>query len=198
MKVRMIGKNGAAAALLALASVAVVGCTSSPSTSIPIIFTPSPLVTATASTPGHSRTASPSGNSSAGRTHSSPGTTASAGAGNKTPSGSGTRTATGSGTKSPSASPSATGTARHTGTPAQTRHATPAASHHPAPSASVPLGAPETGGGGTAGVQDGLLFGIGGAAILAGLGSLAYRRRATRARKPGAPAEPEPSVPADR
>jgi len=44
----------------------------------------------------------------------------------------------------------------------------------------VPTGAPATGGGGTAGLQDGALFGLGGAAILAGAGFLAYRRRITR------------------
>jgi hypothetical protein len=47
----------------------------------------------------------------------------------------------------------------------------------------VPAGAPETGGGGTAGLQDGLAIGLGLAAILAGLGSLAYRRRLTRRRR---------------
>ncbi|HEX8007405.1 MAG TPA: hypothetical protein VF482_13345 [Trebonia sp.] len=36
---------------------------------------------------------------------------------------------------------------------------------------------PSTGGGGTTGLQDGLLFGAGGAAMLLGAGSLAYRRR---------------------
>ena len=43
-----------------------------------------------------------------------------------------------------------------------------------------PTAAPETGGGATAGLQDGLLFGAGGAAVLAGLGTLAYRRRLAR------------------
>jgi hypothetical protein len=51
-----------------------------------------------------------------------------------------------------------------------------------ATSSPVPIGAPSTGGGGTAGVQDILLFGLGGAALLAGAGSLAYRRRTLRDR----------------
>ena len=42
--------------------------------------------------------------------------------------------------------------------------------------------APATGGGGTAGLQDATLFIIGGAAIVAGAGGIAYRRRATRNR----------------
>ena len=44
----------------------------------------------------------------------------------------------------------------------------------------MPTAAPETGGGGTAGLQDGVLFGVGGLAVLAGMGSLAYRRRLAR------------------
>lgn len=49
------------------------------------------------------------------------------------------------------------------------------------PSASpFPSAAPVTGGGGTAGFQDALLLGFGVAALLAGAGSLAYRRRLTR------------------
>jgi hypothetical protein len=53
----------------------------------------------------------------------------------------------------------------------------------PTPSASsFPAAAPPTGGGGTAGVQDVLLFGLGGGAILAGAGSIAYRRKLTRDR----------------
>ena len=42
---------------------------------------------------------------------------------------------------------------------------------------------PSTGGGGTAGLQDGMVFGLGGAAILAGAVSVAYRRRLTKARR---------------
>ena len=51
------------------------------------------------------------------------------------------------------------------------------------PSAS-PFGsaAPATGGGGAAGFQDALLLGLGVAALLAGAGNLAYRRRLTRKR----------------
>ena len=41
----------------------------------------------------------------------------------------------------------------------------------------VPTAAPVTGGGGTAGLQDGLLFALGAALILAGVGSIVYRRR---------------------
>jgi hypothetical protein len=47
---------------------------------------------------------------------------------------------------------------------------------------SYPTAAPPTGGGGAAGVQDVLLFGLGGAAIVAGVGSIAYRRKLTKGR----------------
>jgi hypothetical protein len=50
----------------------------------------------------------------------------------------------------------------------------------PTATSHIPAGAPATGGGGTAGLQDGALFGLGGAAILAGAGFLVYRRRITR------------------
>jgi LPXTG-motif cell wall-anchored protein len=46
----------------------------------------------------------------------------------------------------------------------------------------VPAVAPATGGGGTAGFQNPVLLAIGGAAILAGAASFAYRRRAMRHR----------------
>jgi hypothetical protein len=64
-----------------------------------------------------------------------------------------------------------------------------------APPPHVPQAAPETGGGGTAGLQDGMLFGIGGASVLAGLGFLAMRRRLARKFAPG---QPSPRDPADR
>ena len=69
-------------------------------------------------------------------------------------------------------------------TAASRRHAAPRiTSATPSRSASpVPTAAPATGGGGTAGFQDALLFGLGAAAILAGAGSIAYRRRITRNR----------------
>ncbi len=57
------------------------------------------------------------------------------------------------------------------------------ASPSPSPSPSpVPDGAPVTGGGGTAGFQDAGLAVLGGAAIVAGLGGIAYRRRITKHR----------------
>ncbi len=60
---------------------------------------------------------------------------------------------------------------------------TPDASPSPSPSYSpYPTAAPVTGGGGTAGFQDAGLAVLGGAAIVAGLGSIAYRRRITRNR----------------
>lgn len=52
----------------------------------------------------------------------------------------------------------------------------------PPPTTYYPTGAPQTGGGGTAGLQDGLVFVFGSAAVLAGLGGLAYRRRFNRRR----------------
>jgi len=59
----------------------------------------------------------------------------------------------------------------------------PSASPSPSPSFSpVPTAAPVTGGGGTAGFQDAGIAVLGGAAIVAGLGSIAYRRRMTKRR----------------
>jgi hypothetical protein len=49
-------------------------------------------------------------------------------------------------------------------------------------SQSVPHGAADTGGGGTAGLQDTLLLVLGAGAILAGAGGLAYRRWLGRGR----------------
>ena len=52
----------------------------------------------------------------------------------------------------------------------------------PATTSAAPIGAPSTGGGGTAGLQHVALFGLGGLAVLAGLASLLYRRRTLRGR----------------
>jgi hypothetical protein len=65
-----------------------------------------------------------------------------------------------------------------------------------APTPLYPTAAPQTGGGGTAGLQDSLLFGIGGVAVFGGFGSLAYRRRLRRKFRPGR--HPAPRDPADR
>lgn len=69
----------------------------------------------------------------------------------------------------------------------------------PPPGPAYPA-APETGGGGTAGLQDSLLFGAGGLSVLAGLGSLAYRRRLARRLRAGERARQSPPdrEPADR
>ena len=68
--------------------------------------------------------------------------------------------------------------------------------HHAAPPPhNIPDVAPETGGGGTAGLQDGMLLGIGGASVLAGLAFLAMRRRLARRFAAG---RPDPRDPADQ
>jgi hypothetical protein len=51
-----------------------------------------------------------------------------------------------------------------------------------APVTTVPTAPPATGGGGTAGLQDAVLFGIGGAALLVGSGSIVYRIRGNKQR----------------
>jgi hypothetical protein len=51
-----------------------------------------------------------------------------------------------------------------------------------APVTPVPTAPPATGGGGTAGLQDAVLFGIGGAALLVGSGSIVYRLRGNKQR----------------
>jgi hypothetical protein len=61
----------------------------------------------------------------------------------------------------------------------QSQSPTPTQTPTPAPDVTAP---PVTGGGGTAGFQDGLLLVLGVGAILAGAGSIAYRRRQTRDR----------------
>ena len=98
-------------------------------------------------------------------------------------SGTATVTATASGDTSPSGStstPGVTATATATASPA-TPEVTVTQTVTVSPS-SIPPAAPVTGGGGTAGFQDTLLLALGAAAILAGAGSLAYRRWLNRGR----------------
>ena len=97
-----------------------------------------------------------------------PATGSSVPASSATSPGSGSTTSPGSATTTP-APHTATATATVTVTPTPT-------------SSRIPSAAPVTGGGGTAGLQDGLLFGVGVAAILLGAGSIVYRRRLTRDR----------------
>ena len=87
-------------------------------------------------------------------------------------------------TQSASASASETPTPTHSPTPTPTPTHTHSPTPTPSPSATTffPTAAPQTGGGGTAGFQDTLLVALGGAAILAGAGSIAYRRRVLRNR----------------
>ena len=141
-------------ALTLLAPVAVSACGgSSTSPTIPT-FTPSVSTSGTA-TGSVTAPASSGSSASSGVTASSTDTTASG-----TP---------GVSSSSPTVKPTATVTETVTA---------PATSS----SSEIPTAAPVTGGGGTAGLQDGLLFVLGVAAILAGAGSILYRRRFTRHR----------------
>jgi hypothetical protein len=78
-------------------------------------------------------------------------------------------------THSPSPSPSPVTTSPSPTTP-------PPATQSPTPT-QFPTGAPPTGGGGTAGLQYGVLFALGGAAIAGGGWSIAYRRRILKGRR---------------
>jgi hypothetical protein len=127
--------------------------------------------------------------------------------GHVSPTGAPTRTPSPSGgdstpTKEPTAPPTtATGEPSPTAThdPTITVTPTPTPTHTVTVTA-YPTAAPQTGGGGSAGLQDGLLLGVGGVAVVAGLGSLAFRRRLRR--KLGAdgatPRDPASREPADR
>ena len=136
-----------------LACVALSACTSGPaSTPPPSTFIPSAGASSTAT-----------GTASGG---ASPETTTSTSA---SASSSASTTTSASTSASPSTSPS--------------ESETPSPEPSPSPSPSpVPDGAPVTGGGGTAGFQDAGLAVLGGAAIVAGLGGIAYRRRITKDR----------------
>jgi len=90
-----------------------------------------------------------------------------------------------SSTASADASATATESPTPSATPTQSLTPSPTPSYTPSPTPSYtpyPTAAPVTGGGGTAGFQDAGLAVLGGAAIAAGLGSIAYRRRLTRHR----------------
>ena len=99
-------------------------------------------------------------------------------------------TTPGSGTTPSSGSSSASGSASASGTPGVSSSPPPSSVSPVAtvtqtitvPPSSIPPAAPVTGGGGTAGLQDTLLFALGAAAILAGAGGLAYRRWLGRGR----------------
>ena len=67
-------------------------------------------------------------------------------------------------------------------TPTPSPSVTPSPTPSPTYYSPYPTAAPVTGGGGTAGFQDAGLAVLGGGAILAGAGSIVYRRRTTRKR----------------
>lgn len=77
-------------------------------------------------------------------------------------------------------SSSATSSASASSTPSRSAKSTTSPSPSPSPAGSFPTAAPPTGGGGTAGFQHAMLAMAGAAAMLAGLGSLLYRRRLKR------------------
>ena len=201
------GRLAAGAVLL---TVAVSACSPSGGSSVPSTFTPTPLTSSSGSaTNPATHTPSPAGGggSSAATTHAS---TSNSSTGRSTAqasvsvsvsvsvSSSATRAPSSPAASAPSATPTrstqASSTPRATVTATVTAHATVTQSPF------VPSAAPETGGGGTAGLQDGLLFGIGGGSVLAGLGFLAMRRRLARRFAPGRslPADPAGQDPVDR
>jgi cytoskeletal protein RodZ len=99
-----------------------------------------------------------------------------------------TSTASPAATTTPTTTATATPTTTATATPTATATATPTPTvtrtvvRTPTPTPGMPSAAPVTGGGGTAGFQDGLLFALGAAAVVVGLGGIAYRRRLSRGR----------------
>ena len=97
-----------------------------------------------------------------------------------------TSTASPPATTTPTTTATATPTTTATATPTDTATPTPTVTRTvvrtPTPTPRMPSAAPVTGGGGTAGFQDGLLFALGAAAIVVGLGGIAYRRRLSRGR----------------
>ena len=176
---------GRAAAVAALLAVAVAACSGgSPSSAL----SPSPHVTTGTASGGAGRTPSPSSGSTGGSSATGKPTSSAKATSTSTAAPTDRATVTATPTRRPTATPSATRTATARPTPTVTHHATTAPSHY------YPVGAPQTGGGGTAGLQDVTLFGAGGAAILAGFASLAYRRRLTRKRRAEADTRPAAST----
>jgi hypothetical protein len=154
-------------ALTLLAPVAVSACSGggSSSPSVPT-FSPSVTISPTVTHTG-------TGPASGGTTTPGSGVTTTPASGGTTTPASGGTTSPGTPGVASSAPPTHTATAIATATVTVTATAT---------SGVVPTAAPVTGGGGTAGLQDGLLLSLGAAAILAGVGSIIYRRRLTRHR----------------
>jgi hypothetical protein len=146
-------------ALTLLASVGLAACTSSPSTTTPSVFSPSVTVSGSVTVSASAGNTSPPGTP-----HTTPGVSTSSPI-TETPQPTHTVTHTAT------ATPTATVTSTATPIATVTTTATP-----------VPTAAPVTGGGGTAGFQDTLLLVAGLAAIVAGAGSIFYRRRITRGR----------------
>jgi cytoskeletal protein RodZ len=97
-------------------------------------------------------------------------------------SGSPTSSSTASSSATTTPTPTATTTVTPTATPTPTVTQTVVHTQTPTAAPSTPVAAPQTGGGGTAGFQDGLLFALGAAAIVLGAGTLAFRRLLTRGR----------------
>jgi hypothetical protein len=163
------GRSAAGAVLLAVT----VSACSGGGSSVPSISAPTPQTNGQSSSHQGTRTPSPAGQASrSGRsTASSSASTSAPGRGGASVSES--PPAAASSSASSHASSSATAKPSHTGTPAPSHSSAPA-------TPAFPTAAPETGGGGTAGLQDGLLFGVGGLAVFAGFGTLVYRRRLAR------------------
>jgi hypothetical protein len=140
------------ATLMVILSATLSACTGTPSSSVPAIFSPSGSATATSSASGSANAGASASHPATASDHASASTT------------------------HPTTSPDTTAT---TPSPATT---TVSPSPLPTTTTYYPTGAPATGGGGTAGLQNGIVIVLGGAAIAAGIGSLAYRRKFTRRR----------------
>ena len=194
------GRSAAGAVLLAIT----VSACSGGSSSVPSIFTPTPQASGQSSSDPGTRTPSPTGQvsrTSGGSRRASQPPAARQRRARRTRRLRRTRQARPRRSRRTVLRPprrTATHLPRRTPRP---RRDTAAPTHTSAPATpAFPTAAPETGGGGTAGLQDGLLFGTGGAAVLAGLGAFALRRRLARKFGASEPATPDPAdrEPADR